>query len=599
MSQYRDLALYRRLLLQARPYWPHVVGIFVLSLLATPIGLFVPVPMKIVMDRITGDHPLPTFVDALLPASIRDSNTAVLALAAILFVAINVIYQAQQMVSRLFSSYTGEKMVLGFRAKLFRHVQDMSFLYHDAKGTTDSTYRIQYDAPSLQSVILDGVIPLVSAAVTLVTMVYVAARIDLQLVLVALTVGPILFFTTMFFRRRFRAQWAEVKKLESSSMSVVQEVLGSVRVVKAFGQEKREHRRFVTQSSASLWARLRLVGSEGMFGILTTLITRSGAAAILFLGAQHVLAGILTPGDLFMLMSYMMQIFVPLGMISGTVTGLQNGLASAERALSLLDEKSDVSERPDAQPLARAAGAFAFCNVCFAYDPEHPVLHDVSFEIPSGASVGIVGPTGAGKTTLVSLLARSHDPVSGDILLDGRDLRDYKLADLRNQFAVVLQEPVLFLTTIAENIAYARPDASREEIVAAATAAGAHDFISQLPQAYDTLVGERGMSLSGGERQRISLARAFLKDAPILILDEPTSSVDTETEAAIIEAMTRLMRGRTTFIISHRVSALENCNLLVELEQGHAVNVTTTPTGAANGSNGTYRGGHARTDGVA
>jgi ATP-binding cassette subfamily B protein len=195
-----------------------------------------------------------------------------------------------------------------------------------------------------------------------------------------------------------------------------------------------------------------------------------------------------------------------------------------------------------------------------------------------------VGPTGAGKTTLVSLLARSHDPASGDILLDGQDLRDYKLADLRNQFAVVLQEPVLFLTTIAENIAYARPNASQEEIVAAATAAGAHDFISQLPQGYDTLVGERGMSLSGGERQRISLARAFLKDAPILILDEPTSSVDTEMEAAIIEAMTRLMRGRTTFIISHRPSALENCNLIVELDQGQPVIVTATTTAAASAS---------------
>ena len=230
-------------------------------------------------------------------------------------------------------------------------------------------------------------------------------------------------------------------------------------------------------------------------------------------------------------------------------------------------------ERPDALPLARAEGAVDFCSVSFAYDQGHPILHDITFAVPSGTRVGIAGETGAGKTTLLSLLTRFYDPTAGQILLDGVDVRDYKLADLRNQLAIVLQEPVLFSSSIAENIAYADPGASDEEIVQAAKAANAHDFIAGLPDGYDTQVGERGMRLSGGERQRIALARAFLKDAPLLIMDEPTSSVDIKTEAEIMEAMDRLMHGRTSFMIAHRLSTLENCDLLLEIDHGNLVDM--------------------------
>ena len=274
-------------------------------------------------------------------------------------------------------------------------------------------------------------------------------------------------------------------------------------------------------------------------------------------------------------MSYLAQLYAPLKTISKSAATLQSSLASAERAFALLDEAPDVVERPNAGRLLRASGAVAFHNVSFAYNGGAPVLHDVSFDIRPGTRVGIMGMTGAGKTTLVSLLTRFYDPTAGQILLDGVDLRDYKLADLRNQFAIVLQEPVLFSTSIAENIAYARPDASEEEIIEAAKAANAHEFIVSLPQGYETLVGERGMRLSGGERQRISLARAFLKDAPILILDEPTSSVDMKTEAAIMEAMERLMQGRTAFIIAHRLSTLTNCDVLLKIENGRLFDVTS------------------------
>src|SRR5205814_3211666 len=265
---------------------------------------------------------------------------------------------------------------------------------------------------------------------------------------------------------------------------------------------------------------------------------------------------------------YIAQLYGPLKTISKKTASLQNNLAGAERAFALLDEAPGVVERANARSLALARGAMVFRNVTFAYDHDEPVLRNISFEIQEGTCLGIAGTTGAGKTTLVNLLTRFYDPTAGQILLDGVDLRDYRLADLRNQFAVVLQEPVLFSTSIAENIAYAKPGAARAEIEAAARAANAHEFITALPQGYETAVGERGLRLSGGERQRISLARAFLKDAPILILDEPTSSVDTKTEALIMEALAALMRGRTTFIIAHRLSTLEGCDVRLRLDAG-------------------------------
>jgi ATP-binding cassette, subfamily B, bacterial len=270
-------------------------------------------------------------------------------------------------------------------------------------------------------------------------------------------------------------------------------------------------------------------------------------------------------------MGYLSQLYRPLQSISKKVGDLQHSLASAERTFALLDQTPEVIEKPNAMPLSRARSALSFQNVSFAYEGNNPVLQNVSFEVLPGMRVGIAGATGAGKTTLVSLLTRFYDPTSGRITLDGIDLRDYKIADLRKQFAIVLQEPVLFSTSIAENIAYANPDATYEEIVAAARAANAHKFITHLPEGYDTQVGERGMRLSGGERQRISLARAFLKDAPILILDEPTSSVDMKTEAVIMEAMTRLMRGRTTFMIAHRLSTLANCDVRLQIEGGRVI----------------------------
>lgn len=562
-----------RLLRQVRPYGPHLAALLLLDLLGGTLALLTPLPLKIAVDSVVGSRSLPPFLDALLPAALTGSGTALLALAAGLLVAVALLTQAQGLASSLVRTYTGEKLVLAFRGQLFRHVQRLSLSFHDARGTADSAYRIQYDAPSLQYLLIDGAVPFLTAAFTVAMMFTITVRLDWQLALVALAVSPVLMVVSAVYRRRLREQSREVKKLESSALAVVQEVLGVLRVVKAFGQEEREHQRFLRHSRDGMRARFRLLLAEGGYGLVVGLTTAVGTAAVLFVGAGHVRQGSLTLGDLLLVMGYLAQLYGPLKTLSTKAASLQSHLAGAERAYALLDEVPDVQERPAARPLGRAAGAVAFRDVRFGYDKGNPVLKDVSFEVAPGTRLGIVGATGAGKTTLVSLLTRFYDPASGRILLDGVDLRDYRLADLRTQFGIVLQEPVLFSTTIAENIGYARPGAGEAEVVAAARAARAHDFIVRLPQGYETRVGERGMRLSGGERQRIALARAFLKDAPVLILDEPTSSVDLKTEAAILEALERLMRGRTCFLITHRLSPLSACDTVLVLEGGELVAV--------------------------
>jgi ATP-binding cassette subfamily B protein len=569
--QFSDLALFWRLLRQARTYWPHIGILLLVSLLSSPLALLTPLPLKIAVDSAIGTRPLPGFLDALLPDAAARSDGTVLVLAVSLAMAVALLTGLLELVNSVLSVYIGEKLVLGLRARLFRHAQRLSLLYHDSRGVTDSAYRIQYDALSIQWILTDSIPPLVTAIVTLVGMVYVTFRLDWQLSLVAMMVSPFLFMSAWAYGRRLRPRWIKVKQLDSSALSVVQEVLSSLRVVQAFGQESREGERFARRSGESVQNRVRVAFIEGGFALLITLVTAAGTAAVLFIGVRHVRSGVLTLGDLLLVMGYLASLYAPLNQLSESKATLQESLASAERAFALLDKVPDVVERPEARPLVRASGAVAFNDVSFAYRENHTVLRNVSFEVDPGTRVGISGKTGAGKSTLVSLLTRFYDPTAGQILLDGVDVREYKLADLRNQFAIVLQEPVLFSTSIAENIAYARPRASEEAIVEAAKAANAHEFIVGLPHGYASRVGERGMSLSGGERQRIALARAFLKDAPVLILDEPTSSVDTKTEAAIMEAMARLMCGRTTFMIAHRMGTLANCDAQLEIEDGHVV----------------------------
>ena len=569
-----DLALIRRALGLARPYWPHIAGTFLLTLAATPVALLKPVPLKIAVDSVVGDDALPAFLEGVVPAVLSSSTMGLLALAAGLVVGVELLSRLQGLAVGVLRLYTKERLVLDTRARLFRHAESLSVAYHDARGSADAMYRVQSDAPAIDDLATGGVIPLLQAAVTATAMIFVAARIDWQLAAVAVTVFPITALITVYAKRRFRQRWRDVKQVESSALAVAQEVLTSLRVVKAFGQEDRERERFEDVSQEGLRQRIRVHVAHSGFSVMSGLIRAGGTAAVLYLGILHVLDGRLTLGSLLLVMSYLGQLYGPLLTLGQKFTTLQRSLASAERVFEFLDRAPDVPEAPDPVPIVRARGAFAFRGVSFAYGDDEPVLRDLDFEVPPGARVAVAGKTGAGKTTLTSLLVRFYDPTEGRILLDGVDLKEYRLRDLRSQYGIMLQEPVLFSTTVAENIAYGRPGASPGEIRAAARAANVHDFVAGLPEGYETQVGERGMRLSGGERQRISLARAFLRDAPVLILDEPTSSVDIGTEAGIMEATERLMEGRTTFLIAHRLSTLEGCDLLVLLDQGRITSVT-------------------------
>jgi ATP-binding cassette, subfamily B, bacterial len=561
-------AILSRVINQARPYWANLVGLLVLSVTAAPLALLLPLPLKIAVDNVIGSKPVPAFLAGLLPSDNQSFAATMLAIAAGLLVLTTLLLYVQFLSVTILQTYIGEKLVLEFRTVLFQHVQRLSLSYHDQRGSSDSNYRIQYDAPCIQYILVTGGLPLFTSVVTLLGMLTVTSFLDWQLALIALAICPVLFCLTHVYGARLRRQWHELKMQESSAMSVVQEALSAIRVVKAFGREQHEQQRFTFRSNERLRSQLRVAYLGGSFDLFVGLTIAVATAATLVIGVWHVQAGTVTVGSLLVLMAYLAQIYEPLKTISKKLGDVQSGLASAERAFALLDEVPEVVERAHACPLSRAAGAIEFRNVSFAYPQGEEVLHNISFIVKPGTRIGIAGRTGAGKSTLMNLLMRFYDPCDGEILLDDVVLRDFKLSDLRKQFAMVLQDPVLFSATIRENIAYARPGATEEEICQSARLANAHDFIMSLPDRYETAVGERGMRLSGGERQRISLARAFLKDAPILILDEPTSAVDVRTEAAIMEALERLVRGRTIFMIAHRLSTLENCDLRIDLAAG-------------------------------
>ena len=552
-----------------------MAAILVLSLSAVPITLITPLPIKILVDNVLGSQPLPGYLAFLAPLQSSVSKSYIIGLAVSLLIGVAVLTYLQNVVSVWYSTKIGNHMTLGVRTLLFRQMQRLSVSYHDKMGAADSAYRTLNDAPMLRSFGIDGMIPLATSIITLSAMILVTLFLDWQLAVVSLLVSPLLFLLTVIFRPRIRSGWRKYRASESAAMAVAQESLGASRLVKVYGQEERKSEQLVSHYSESLDAQLKVQVYGAFYSLLIGVLTAAGLAAVLYIGIGHVLAGTLSLGSLLVVNFYVTQLYGPLRGVGQSILDVQQSLTGIERYHEIIDEKPDVPESPKAQPLIRAGGKVAFQNVAFEYVKDHRVLHDVSFEIQPGDRLGIIGPTGSGKTTISTLLLRLFDPTEGRITLDDVDLRDYKLANLRNQFAVVHQETVLFSTTVTENIRFANPNASMNEVIAAAKAARAHDFILGLPDGYETLVGERGMKLSGGERQRISLARAFLKDPAILILDEPTSSLDLHTESEVLDTIERLTEGRTTLMIAHRASTLRDCNVVLMIEEGRVSRITT------------------------
>ena len=571
--KYSSFYLIKRILKDARPYWGYLIGIFLLNLLATPIALLKPYALKLMIDSGFGSQPLPGFITGFFAGNYQFDFNTVMIIAVCLAIIIALIDNINEFISWVLGTYTGEKLVLNFRTLLFNHIQRLSLAYHDTKGTSDSLYRIQWDTMSVRAFILEQIPSLISAFITLVSMVVVMFLINVDFAIIALCVLPPLLILTKLSTKLLRKDWYKVKDAESSAISVVHEVLSSLRVVKSFGQEEYEGNRFTIRANKAVKGQMKMARVGASFSFIVNMLLAIATALFLYLGAKYVHSGKMTLGELTLVLAYLAQVFGPLQSIIKNLNEVQSSIASVDRVFSVLDEQKEVKETPHAVHLSRVKGGFKFQNISFSYETERPTLENISFDVKPGDRVGIMGTTGAGKSTLVSLLMRFYDPSTGTILIDGEDIKKYKLTDYRSQFSIVLQEPVLFSTTIAENIRYGRPDATDKEVIEAAIAANAHNFIMNHKDGYEAMVGERGMQLSGGERQRISLARAFIKNAPVLILDEPTSSLDIRTEALIMEAMERLMKDRTTFMITHRLDSLNNCNLILHLENGKLAEV--------------------------
>jgi ATP-binding cassette, subfamily B, bacterial len=577
------LALSKRLLLLCAPgESPRIfLGLFLMMTTAAA-NLLQPWPLKLVLDSVVGDHPLPNVlvgvfkvIAPIFPFS-DNPKSALLFFLCLGVLAIQLLLGILTILSTQVLVSVGLRMVFKLRCTLFDHIQRLSLAFHDSTTVGDSLYRVTWDTYCAQSLFNGGLIPAITASLTLVGIAAVMFSKDQVMTLVAMTIAIPLVFLVRRLDRPMTERSLRVHERESDISTRVQETLGGIRAVQAFGQEDFESQRFRRHADASLKANLRLTllqtGSQSIVGLLLA----SGTAAVVWIAASRVLEGRLTAGDVVLLVSYVAMLYKPLETLAYMAATVQGSAAGARRVFTVLDAAPDVVTLPDAvQMPGRASGHIVLDQVTFGYREDQPILQNISLDVPTGETVALVGASGAGKTTLVSLLLRFYDPSAGRILLDGHDLRSLTLESLRQNVAIVLQEPVLFGTSIRENIAYGRPKATIEQIKDAAKAAGAHDFIAALPEGYETQIGERGATLSGGQRQRLSIARAFLKDAPVLMLDEPTSALDAETEEYLLGTLEKLMKGRTTLIIAHRLSTIRNADRIVVLKDGAVSEVGT------------------------
>jgi ATP-binding cassette subfamily B protein/subfamily B ATP-binding cassette protein MsbA len=556
----------RRLWPYFRPYWRLALFTGLAVLLSAGLALLTPWPLKVLIDSVLGDHPVP---GVFAWAGENRTGTLLAAVAASGLIIV-LIEGASNVIDSLLATRLEQRMTLDLRSDLFRHAQRLSLAFHDQKRSGMLIYAVNYMAAAGAGLVM-AIPPLVQSALTLLGMFVVTLLLDWKLALLSLVVIPFLYFTVRTYVRRIQPRLYAVQGMEGESLSIVHEAISMLKVIVAFGREEHEHRRFRIQGEQAVDARVRLTVRQTGFNMAVSAVTATGTALVVGLGAYHCLQGKLTIGQLTVFIAYLAAVYKPLESISYTAGSLQEKFMQLRRAFELLDTAPEIRDTPDAVDLPACRGHIAFEGVGFHYATRTDTLCDVSLEARPGEVVAIVGPTGAGKSTLVSLIPRFYDVQVGRVTIDGHDVRKVKVASLRRNISMVLQEPLLFSGTIQDNIRYGRLDATDEQVVAAARAANAHEFITALPKGYKTELGERGTQISGGERQRISVARAFLRNAPILILDEPTSSIDSRTEAVILDALDRLMAGRTTFMIAHRLSTVRRADLILVVDGGRIV----------------------------
>lgn len=556
---------------------------FILGLMLFSIAVeaLKPWPMKLLIDHILPRRPLPSgalWLAALPGGDTTGGNIAWIAGSTVLLFTAS---QTLRVIQDFLIAGTGSRLTYSLGAELFDHLQHLSLRYHGRQRTGDLMRRVTADSSCVQALVMSVFLPCLTSVVSLFTMFLIMWRIDHVLSMIAVLVALPLFLLTKWLAKPMEERTYRQHEVEGKMMALAEQNLSALPIIQAFGRERREDRRFRQLSRRTVQAYLQALFIQLQFKIGVGAVTAVGTAVVILIGGLHVLRGELSIGSLIVFLSYLASLYVPVEGLAYVSSGFASAAGGARRVLEILDADDYISDRPGARPLAEhpASGVpeqttprhVRLEDVTFGYEPGRPVLQSINLEAKPGETVAIVGPTGAGKSSVVSLIPRFFDPWEGRVTFDGSDVRDIPLANLREQVSIVLQEPFLLPLTVAENVAYGRPSASREEIEAAVRAANAHDFVERLPQGYDTIVGERGATFSGGERQRLSIARALLKNAPVLILDEPTSALDVETEQLLLQALERLIEGRTTFIIAHRLSTIRRADRIVVLDAGRVV----------------------------
>jgi ATP-binding cassette, subfamily B, bacterial len=548
-----------------RPYRLNFAFALAQVIVITAFELLKPWPLKIIIDNVLNGNPLAWNL------TLGWSSETLLVVACISLVLVYLVVSGLRMLNDYTTVRIGQGMVSDLRRDLYSRIQRLSLSFHTRQQVGDLMYRITADTMGIQTLTMNGFFTVLSAALLLAGMFMVMLFIDPYLTLVTLVVCPALVGATQLLNNKMSSAATQARDKESLVYSLVQRTLSGIRVIQAFTKEEEEERRFVKASTESLAADLRLYNIQNFYYVVVDVTIAAGTATVLWLGARHVLSGALSIGEMVIFASYLASLYAPLNSIFQTYALVQSAKVGVKRAFDILELEQSLPEGHRIFSPQRARGEIAFEAVSFGYDASRPALKDISFHVPPGKKIAIVGPTGAGKSTLVSLLPRFYDPQFGHVTIDGIDIREFRLKSLRRQIAMILQPPLVFPVTIRENIAYGRPDASMEEIVCAAQIAQVRDFIEQLPQKYETVISEQGSTLSEGQKLRLTIARGVLLNAPILILDEPTSSVDSETEALIMEGLERLMAGRTTFIIAHRLSTVRQADLILVLRDGEIV----------------------------
>jgi ATP-binding cassette, subfamily B, bacterial len=539
-------------------------------LLIAAFELLKPWPLQIVIDNALGGKPFPI-------AALSSSPVKLLLLACVGMVVVHFGAGVLTLLHNYTAIRIGQDMVNDLRGALYAHLQRLSLAFHSRQRVGDLLYRITADSFAVQTMIMNGALPILSALVLLAGMLVVLFPLDPALTVLALTVVPVLFALIALFNRKIVEIAGDVRATESRVYSLVQWAMSSIKLVQAFTKEEEEHRRFMGASRESLQATLRLYSWQTLYSGTVNLVIAAGTAIVVFAGAQAVISGTLSVGQLIVFISYLAQLYAPINQITqswGLIAGARVG---ARKIFEILDTEPDLEDGTQNFPQSGARGEVAWSRVDFRYRADTPILTGIELKVPAGTKIAVVGPTGAGKSTLLGLLPRFYDPSAGSVAIDGIDVREYAMRSLRNQIAMVLQPPLIFPLSARDNIAYGRPGAGDAAIEHAARLARIDDLIASLPAGYDTLLGESGASLSEGEKQRITIARALLRNAPILILDEPTSALDVTTEALVMAGIEGLMAGRTTFVIAHRLSTVQRCDRIVVLRGGVIVEQGTLP----------------------